>query len=784
MPPKGSGAAAVAAASVNWKVDVQGIPIKFTSFSPIGLLNGKNVAANFVKTESQSSLTQRTTDEDYVREREKKRRRLMAIDHPVRAPRHGEHAQSDSDGECGSESDDNVTAPPDVDVLQLAPKGMVQRPKPVKSLVRCRLFSTGRIVRLLNELEQNAQDPGLESEPLARIIVIHPGSSYLRIGRASDAFPLTVPNVIARRTRPGTTPRKPHRPSVVPTFDSIKSPSNRPSNSNDDDDEDEVDELDEGAAATDADALDPLSAKIASVRTTLRARMRAYKLRGQGSGNRQASDYNQTVKPEKTDDFNDPDEIEWTDVGQEDVFVGEKALRIADPDAAGFVLRRPFDRGQFNTNGYVSSQELLSDIETIWLKTLEDELQIKRSELKDYSCILLIPDLYDQVYVREMTELILHAIGFKQVILQQESVCATFGAGISTACVVDIGSKVTTITCVEEGLASPESRLVLDFGGDDITAFLYTLLVRLNFPYRDADLSRWYDWKVLEDLKERMVVLGEGDVGLNLYDFFVRTPGKPTRKYSMRSYDESILAPYALFAPRVIDFDNKVQPQTPLWAKGVDDNVDIGSQAITQAMKNSTRHLRHAAPMAVAATVPKEDGGEGTMESPLCVDASQLPLHAASPNGTETSAAAAPAPPPPATSLVLKTKEPKIDPRLESGKIPLDVAIVESILATGAEDRIKKLSNNVLLCGGTSMIHNIGFAVESRIAGQLVRVMPSLAGQVVVVPPPQEIDPKIMSWKGVAMLGKLECANEMWVRQDEWERAGMRAVRERLFYFA
>ncbi|SCV70520.1 BQ2448_1914 [Microbotryum intermedium] len=766
MPPKGSGAAAVAAASVNWKVDVQGIPIKFTSFSTIGLLNGKNVAANFVKTESQSSLSQRSTDEDFVAEREKKRRRLMASEHSLSAQQDGEHAQGHSDSE--GESEGNVPVQPVMDVLRSAPKGM---------------------------------DPDLESEPLAKIIVIHPGSSCLRIGRASDAFPLTVPNVLARRTRPGTTPRKPYQPPVVPAFDSIKSTSNRQGHNNDDGDEgeDEVDELDKGAATADGDTLDPLSAKIASVRTTLRARMRAYKLRGQGNGNRQASDYNQTVKAEETDEFNDPDEIEWTDVGQEDVFVGEKALRIANPGAAGFVLRRPFDRGQFNTNGYVSSQELLGDIETIWLKTLEDELEITRSELKDFSCILLIPDLYDQVYVREMTDLILHAIGFKQVILQQESICATFGVGISTACVVDIGSKVTTVTCVEEGLVSPESRYAprIDqtrtaLAGDDITAFLYTLLVRLNFPYRDADLSRWHDWKVLDDLKERMVVLGEGDVGLNLYDFFVRAPGKPTRKYSMRSYDDSILAPYALFAPRVIDFDSKVQPQTALWAKGVDDNVDIGSQAITQAMKNSTRHLRHSAATAVTAAVPKEDGGEGMMGSPLAVDTAQFISNAASPNDTDAPTTAPP-PPPPTTSLLLKTKEPQIDARLESGKIPLDVAIVESILATGAEDRIKKLSNNVLLCGGTSMIHNIGFAVESRtgfpislpsIAGQLVRVMPSLAGQVAVVPPPQEIDSKIMSWKGVAMLGKLECANEMWVRQDEWERAGMRAVRERLFYFA
>ena len=32
---------------------------------------------------------------------------------------------------------------------------------------------------------------------------------------------------------------------------------------------------------------------------------------------------------------------------------------------------------------------------------------------------------------------------------------------------------------------------------------------------------------------------------MNLYDFVVRKPGKPTEKYGLRAYDEIILAPMA-----------------------------------------------------------------------------------------------------------------------------------------------------------------------------------------------------------------------------------------------
>ena len=116
---------------------------------------------------------------------------------------------------------------------------------------------------------------------------------------------------------------------------------------------------------------------------------------------------------------------------------------------------------------------------------------------------------------------------------------------------------------------SPDTyhRIALNMGGNDITEFLYVLLQKISFPYRDIDLARSYDWNVMEDLKTRLCTLAEvssitpclperplkqfffsflypqGDVALNLYDFVVRRPGKPTLKYGLRAYDEIILAP-------------------------------------------------------------------------------------------------------------------------------------------------------------------------------------------------------------------------------------------------
>lgn len=54
-----------------------------------------------------------------------------------------------------------------------------------------------------------------------------------------------------------------------------------------------------------------------------------------------------------------------------------------------------------------------------------------------------------------------------------------------------------------------------------------------------------------------------------------------------------------------------------------------------------------------------------------------------------------------------------IDVPFEASKLPLDVAIFNSVRAAG-DDRIRKYLQAVLLIGGTAHISGIGPALESR----------------------------------------------------------------------
>lgn len=42
--------------------------------------------------------------------------------------------------------------------------------------------------------------------------------------------------------------------------------------------------------------------------------------------------------------------------------------------------------------------------------------------------------------------------------------------------------------------------------------------------------------------------------------------------------------------------------------------------------------------------------------------------------------------------------------------------------------------------------------------------------KVQVVPAPKDIDPRVLTWKGAAVLAKLEAVNDMWITPRDWVR--------------
>ncbi|KXN92421.1 Actin-related protein 8 [Leucoagaricus sp. SymC.cos] len=551
--------------------------------------------------------------------------------------------------------------------------------------------------------EGNNEDTVLLQEPQSpssrrgsQVIVIHPGSRSLRIGKASDVHPLSIPCVVARKCK--TTALKPTR---------IRN--------------------------------------VACPRTRRGKPMRKIQLSASFSCCRRLTN---------------------------------PALRVGDPERAGYIVRYPIYNRNFNLRDYPSVQVVLNDIEAIIRKALQEKCELQQQDYKNYSVILVIPDLYDRAYVREFLNLI-SSMGFKRFCAQQESLAATYGAGISNACVVDIGATTTSIACVDEGLVISDTS------------------------YREMDLVWSYDWNVMEDLKAKMCTLTESDVATNLYGFTVRRPKQPTVKYGFRVYDEVILAPMSLFEPRIIEFDAKRLPvkNTPN-SMVTDEIIDQTSDTITNAMMISTRHLMPpTTEPATAKSQPATTQTSGTStpgkaeaeQPPNANDASRSTSQApteAQVETTEDGAKANPQPSPPkeTTPVVVSTQAQApvyaggypIDVPFEASKLPLDVAIFNSVRAAG-DDRIRKYLQMVLLIGGTAQINGIGPALESRLQAIATPVVSGME-RVQVIPPPKDVNPQILVWKGAAVLGKMESVSELWVTPADWEILGMRGLKERCFF--
>ncbi|XP_069506089.1 actin-related protein 8-like [Ambystoma mexicanum] len=348
------------------------------------------------------------------------------------------------------------------------------------------------------------------------IIVIHPGSTTLRIGRATDTLPVNIPHVIARR----------HKQQGQPTYrdkwllrDGLNKPESNEQRQN----------------------------GLKMVDQAIWSKKMSNGTRRIPVSPDQARAYNKQMRPAILDHSCG---MKWTSTSHHPPFlVGEEALHVNPTDC--YNIHYPIRRGELNLHAGSggSLTAVLADLETIWSHVIQKCLEIPLKDLKYYRCILLVPDIYNRQHVKELVNMTLMKMGFSGIVVHQESVCATFGSGLGSACVVDVGDQKTNVCCVEDGISHRNTRLCLAYGGSDVTRCLYWLMQRAGFPYRDCQLSNPLDCLLLQQLKETFTHLDQDISGLKDHEFQVRHPDSPTLLYQLRIGDERLQAPMALFYP-------------------------------------------------------------------------------------------------------------------------------------------------------------------------------------------------------------------------------------------
>eukprot|EP01133_Synstelium_polycarpum_P000385 gene385-452_t len=299
----------------------------------------------------------------------------------------------------------------------------------------------------------------------SKLIVISHGAHSLRIGLASDSAPKIVPNYLARRIK------KTDGVEVTVAKSPVK----------------HVEDL--NAVVTKLTALD-------TIQNTIKDTYKLYPLTANDphtlpakqatiyhQGNSIATETEPVKKKKKSNKaLATAAAAAELDLSTMNLVIGEDAIQ-ASRDPEWSVYQPMLSCASFNITPGHSLRSICDDLAAMWKIAIQKYLNIDPADLNNYGCVYTIPDHHtDRRELKEITGLLLKELPFTSALLYQESICSLFGAGLGTACLVDIGHRSIKIACIDDGYLVPSSRITLRYGGENITQLLGYLLRQGDAP--------------------------------------------------------------------------------------------------------------------------------------------------------------------------------------------------------------------------------------------------------------------------------------------------------------
>ncbi|KAH9508205.1 Actin- protein 8 [Bulinus truncatus] len=414
---------------------------------------------------------------------------------------------------------------------------------------------------------------------------------------------------------------------------------------------------------------------------------------------------------------------------------------------------------------------VLADLETIWGHVIQEHLEIPVKDLKHYRAVLLIPDIYVQKHVKALINLLLNTLGFAAAIVHQESVCATYGAGITVACVVDVGDQKISVSCVEDGISHRASRLTMEYGGSDVSRLFHSLLSRCGVALKELNLSHPADVIQMQGLKETCCHLNHDQFGITQQCLEIHCPNKLLLKYNVKLGDEPILAPMALFKPMAFglygenliriqarsesdsddphDGDYLRQTQRQSWAGRL-----AGSKKDTADMSRDTSE-QNLSQLDDITNVPLDD------DSNDVPDVMQIVENKSSRRGDDE-------------------EDVEIDEENDLHLMGVDEAVIHSIEKCDSEELRRKLYGCILVVGGGLQFDGATSWLQYQVLHSMPLCMKQQLDSLDIITKPKEMDSSFTCWKGGAILACLDSSQELWIRQQEWKQFSVRLLRERV----
>lgn len=428
-----------------------------------------------------------------------------------------------------------------------------------------------------------------------------------------------------------------------------------------------------------------------------------------------------------------------------DYIVGDDVISL-DPKS-DFNIHFPWRRGDLNLHGNVggSLTAVLADLQQIWESVLHCLMGISSEDLPKYKAVLVVPDIYNRSHLKALTNMLLVRMGFGSCFLIQDHVAATFGAGLGYACVVDCGDQKVSVSCVEDGISQPNTRVRLEYGGGDVAQCYFWLLKKCAFPFKECNDTVPRDAMLLHTLKEQNCHVDLDICGSIERNFKVYNPNQTPVQYTLMCGDEAIIAPLSLFNPDLLAVTGRKKAQAKIQ-KPTAAQPDAEDCFDAEYLRETGRRSARDAQMDQDQSVAQIENNEDEIE--------------------------------PLESVLEKENQKSKEFILPGGKmIGLDQAILQSIERCPNDEMKRKMYSCILVIGGGMKFKGIGKWLQNRLALQIPYAF--RPEQIDVITSPKDLEPSYVTWKGGAIMASLESAPELWITRADWEKYGLKVLREK-----
>lgn len=452
-------------------------------------------------------------------------------------------------------------------------------------------------------------------------------------------------------------------------------------------------------------------------------------------------------------------------------------------DHRQYIIRQPIKYGLFNIRpeeSYMQS-DVLNDLCKIIRHIMVDLLELPASKLTAYSLIITLPNEFHRGQCKALIGMLFTQFSLKAIYMHIESVLALYGTSNSLGCVVDIGSDKIHVSCVDEGFLIPGTSIKKHFGLGDLNHLLAKELkskkANLQIDGVSVPLKGYkpdhLGWNHCMEIIREKITFKPWDSKSKMIEGIIGN-----EHFMNLSAPESLQSiPRSLFAPGTLNSLKGAHPdaQSPYFNSQSKYFVEYSDpddyQDIIEAGENAM-DVFASAPLHVIASNTTESKPESSFLVNLTATTTTKGKQTMVLNHSSKEELGRP------EAKERKQEMSEIErniQRLVNTQMQefvmesLEEMIIFSLTRVKDIELRKKLSNNIILCGGGAEITGIIEALEDRLI-QVAEKFDSVIERVEVLnyESTKNIYPLYLQWTGASVLPKLESMKDLWITRERW----------------